>query len=87
METGHSENVLAAWFKQKTGKEIHRSVVGKSMRAGFHELDIDGSECKEELFVSEFVGDNIALFSEEGYRTLLQIMDKIQTLTPKMLKF
>ena len=42
METGHSENVAAAWFKRKTGKEIHRSVVGKSARAGFHELDIDG---------------------------------------------
>ena len=25
------------------------------------------------LYLSEFVGDNIALFSEEGYRTLLQI--------------
>ena len=117
METGHSENVVAAWFKRKTGKEIHRAVVGKSVRAGFHELDIDvpeakrcrlrgpkwplldeglfsGRETAEEddgepdsnyveplpltleeakkssLCLSEFVGDNIALFSEEGYRTL-----------------
>ena len=38
------------------------------------------------LCLSEFVGDNIALFSEEGYRTLLQIVDKIQTIIPEMLK-
>ena len=43
---------------------------------------------RSSLCLSEFVGDNtcIALFSEEGYRTLLQIVDKIQTLTPEMLK-
>ena len=41
---------------------------------------------RSSLCPSEFVGDNIALFSEEGYRTLLQIVDKIQTLTPEILK-
>ena len=41
---------------------------------------------RSSLCLSEFVGDNIALFSEEGYQTLLQIVDKIQTLTPEMLK-
>ena len=40
---------------------------------------------RSSLCLSEFVGDNIALFSEKGYRTLLQIVDKIQTLTPEML--
>ena len=39
METSHSEDMVAVWFKLKTGNEIHRSVVGKSLRAGFHELD------------------------------------------------
>ena len=41
---------------------------------------------KSSLCLSEFVGDNIALFSEEGYRTLLQIVDKIQTLTSKSVR-
>ena len=42
---------------------------------------------RSSLCLSEFVGDNIALFSEEGRdRTLLQIVDKIQSLTPEMLK-
>ena len=31
---------------------------------------------RSSLCLLEFVGDNIALFSEEGYRTLLQIVDK-----------
>ena len=47
----------------------------------------DAERSKVELFVSFRVsGDNITLFSEEGYRTLLQIVDKIQTYTPEMLK-
>ena len=47
----------------------------------------DAERSKVELFVSFRVsGDNITLFSEEGYRTLLQIVDKIQTYTPDMLK-
>eukprot|EP00731_Ephydatia_muelleri_P016481 Em0009g905a len=41
---------------------------------------------RSSLCLSEFVGDNIALFSDQRYRTLLQIVDKIQTLTPEMLK-
>ena len=41
VETGHSEDMVAVWFKLKTGKEIHRSIVGKYVRAGFHEMDID----------------------------------------------
>ena len=51
VETGHSENVVAAWFNRKpvTLEEAKRT----------------------SLLLSEFVGDNIALFSEEGYRTLL----------------
>ena len=46
VETGHSENVVAAWFKRKPVmlEEAKRS----------------------SLCVSELVGDNIALFSEEG---------------------
>ena len=47
----------------------------------------DAERSKVELFVSFRVsGDNITLFSEEGYRTLLQIVDKIQTYTPEILK-
>ena len=47
----------------------------------------DAERSKVELYVSFRVsGDNITLFSEEGYRTLLQIVDKIQTYTPEMLK-
>ncbi|KAL5489522.1 hypothetical protein EMCRGX_G018622 [Ephydatia muelleri] len=46
VETGHSEDMVAVWFKLKTGKEIHRSIVGKCVRAGFHEMDIDGLETK-----------------------------------------
>ena len=46
VETGYSEDMVAVWFKLKTGKEIHRSVVGKYVRAGFHEMDIDGPEAK-----------------------------------------
>ena len=47
----------------------------------------DAERSKVELFVSFRVsGDNITLFSEEGYRTLLQIVDKIQTYTSEMLK-
>ena len=47
----------------------------------------DAERSKVELFVSFRVsGDNITLFSEEGYRTLLQIVDKIQTYTPEKLK-
>ena len=47
----------------------------------------DAERSKVELFVSFRVsGDYITLFSEEGYRTLLQIVDKIQTYTPEMLK-
>ena len=47
----------------------------------------DAERSKVELFVSFRVsGDNITLFSEERYRTLLQIVDKIQTYTPEMLK-
>eukprot|EP00731_Ephydatia_muelleri_P018687 Em0011g727a len=38
--------MVAVWFKLKTGKEIHRSIVGKYVRAGFHEMDIDGPEAK-----------------------------------------
>ena len=45
VETGYSENMVAVWFKLKTGKEIHRSV-GTYVRAGFHEMDIDGPEAK-----------------------------------------
>ena len=32
MEMGHSENVVAAWFRRQMGKEIHRLVVGKCVR-------------------------------------------------------
>ena len=47
VETGHSEEMVAVWFKLKTGKVIHRSFVGKYVRAGFHEMDIiDGPEAK-----------------------------------------
>eukprot|EP00731_Ephydatia_muelleri_P020103 Em0012g928a len=46
VETGHSEDMVAVWFKLNTGKEIHRSIVGKCVRAGFHEMDIDGPETK-----------------------------------------
>ncbi|KAL5505629.1 hypothetical protein EMCRGX_G007093 [Ephydatia muelleri] len=46
VETGHSEDMVAVWFKLKTGKEIHLSIVGKYVRAGFHEMDIDGPEAK-----------------------------------------
>ena len=46
VETGRSEDMVAVWFKLKTGKEIHRSLVGIYVRAGFHEMDIDGPEAK-----------------------------------------
>ena len=45
-EMGHSEDMVAVLFKLKTGKENHRSIVGKYVRAGFHEMDIDGPEAK-----------------------------------------
>ena len=46
VQTGHSEEI-AAWFKQQTGKEeIHRFVVGKAVRAGFHELELEKPEAK-----------------------------------------
>ena len=38
MQTGHSEETVAAWFKLQTGKVIHRSVVGRCIKAGYHEL-------------------------------------------------
>ena len=44
---GHSENMVAVWFNLKTGKEIHRSIVGKYVWAGFHEMDIDEPEAKK----------------------------------------
>ena len=34
MQTGHSEEAVAAWFKLQTGKVIHRSVVGRCIKAG-----------------------------------------------------
>ena len=48
VETGHSEEIVAAWFKEKCGKEIHRSVVGKAVKAGFHELDLQAPETKRQ---------------------------------------
>ena len=44
---------------QIKGKEIHRSVVGKSVRAGIHELDLDGPGAKR------IAGAEMAL--DEGY--------------------
>ena len=43
---GHCDELVAEWFKHKTGKEIRRSVIGKSVRASFHELDISPIEMK-----------------------------------------
>ena len=48
VQTGHSEEIVAAWFKEKSVKEIHRSVVGKAVRAGFHELDLQEPETKRQ---------------------------------------
>ena len=62
-----------------------RKVVNRLQLRGTSASDAERS--KVELFVSFRVsGDNITLFSEEGYRTLLQIVDKIQTYTPEVLK-
>ena len=46
---------------QKTGKEIHRSVVGKSVRAGIHELDLDGPGAKR------IAGAEMALGGQKDY--------------------
>ena len=46
VQTGHSEEIVAAWFKQQTGKEIHRSVVGKAVRAGFQDMHLGTPEAK-----------------------------------------
>ena len=40
----HSEEIVAACFKQQTGKEIHQSVVVKAVTAGFHELKLETPE-------------------------------------------
>ena len=62
-----------------------RKVVNRLQLRGTSASDAERS--KVELFVSFRVSvDNITLFSEEGSRTLLQIVDKIQTYTPEVLK-
>eukprot|EP00731_Ephydatia_muelleri_P033148 Em0025g104a len=39
VETGHSKNVVAAWFKRKTGKKIHP----------FREMETEGVETIAEI--------------------------------------
>ena len=46
VQMGHLEEIVAAWFKQQTGKEIHRSVVVKAVSAGFHELVLESPDYK-----------------------------------------
>lgn len=46
VQTGHCEELVAEWFKNKTRKEVHRSVVGKSVRAGFHKLNVSSADMK-----------------------------------------
>ena len=53
---------------QKTGKEIHRSVVGKSVRAGIHELDLDGPGAK--LIAGAEMALDEGLFSWFTYREI-----------------
>ena len=55
VEKSHSEDMVAVWFKLKTGKEIHRSVVGKSLRAGFHELGPETKRCGPNGFFMTFL--------------------------------
>ena len=38
VSTGDSDEKVAAWFSQISGKHICRTVVGKAVRAGFHDL-------------------------------------------------
>ena len=70
-----------------SGQEIAEKDDGEPDSNYVEPLPVTLEEAKRSsLCLSEFVGDNTALFSEEGYRTLLQIVDKIQTLTSEMLK-
>eukprot|EP00731_Ephydatia_muelleri_P011612 Em0006g506a len=49
VSTGDSDEKVAAWFSQISGKHICRTVVGKAVRAGFHDLspyEPDKNRCR-----------------------------------------
>jgi len=49
VSTGDSDDKVAAWFSQISGKQICRTVVGKAVRAGFHDLspyDPENNRCR-----------------------------------------
>ena len=84
VETGHSENVIAAWFKRKTDKEIYRSVVGKSVRPGFHELDIDGPETENVETIAEIAARLLGRETAEeddAWRARLQLRETSASVT------
>ena len=46
---GDSDEKVAVWFSQISGKHICRTVVGKAVRAGFHDLspyEPDKNRCR-----------------------------------------
>eukprot|EP00731_Ephydatia_muelleri_P030891 Em0022g405a len=60
------------------GRETAAEDIGKPDSNYVEPLPVTLKEAKRSsLCLSEFVGDNIPLFSEEGYRTLLQIKPRL----------
>ena len=60
------------------GRETAEEDIGEPDSNYVEPLPVTLEEAKRSsLCLSEFVGDNIPLFSEEGYRTLLQIKPRL----------